>query len=85
MAMRRKFDLKRFNKDREDSLERSKKGELKLIAPSKIDLIVSPIIERLRAERHPLYKKSEECLHKLACGCKLPLIKRTKPECEACL
>ncbi len=85
MATRRKFNLKKFNKDRADSLERSKKGELKMITPSKIDILVSPIIERFRVERHPLYDKAEACPHKFACGCKIPLRKRTKPECEACL
>lgn len=85
MATRRKFNLKKFNQDREDSYERSKKGELKLIAPKKLDTLIGVTLERIRKQGHPLYERAEACPHKYACGCKIPLRKRTKPECVACL
>ncbi len=79
------FSLKKFEKDRNRSLEASKKGDYKLIAPSKIEICCDTIFERHEKEHHPLFEKAEACGNKLVLGCKLPFPKRTKPECKACL
>lgn len=82
---RQKFSLKKFNRDRERSLERSKQGELNLIAPKKIDTVCGAIVERHRKENHSLFQIAESCKHKRALGCDQPYSKREKPECGACL
>lgn len=83
--MAHKFSLKKFEKDREKSLEASRNGEYKLIAPSKLDTVLDTIFERMDKEKHPLFSKAESCVHNLAVGCDLPFPKRKKPECKACL
>lgn len=87
--MGNKFSLKKFNKDRQASYERSKKGELRdaglLPDKSGIHSLIEGTIQRIRVERHQLHQKAEVCQYKLALGCKLSKNRRTKPECEACL
>jgi hypothetical protein len=76
-----KLSVNKFIKARRKSTERSKKGELELLETD----IFRGRIDMLYNEMHPLAGRANECEHKLLVGCKLPLIKRTKKECECCL
>lgn len=76
-----KMKVSKFIKERQKSTERSKRGELELLETDKF----KGRIDILYNETHPLAKIADGCEHKLLIGCKLPVIKRTKKECDACL
>lgn len=76
-----KLKVDKFLKMRNESRLRSKKGELQILETDKF----RGKIDILQNKYHPLSEMAERCEHKLALGCKLPIIKRNKPECEACL
>lgn len=76
-----KLKVGKFMKDRKESTERSKRGELEVLNTD----IFRGRIDMLYNDTHPLAEIANCCEHKLTLGCDLPLRKRVKPECECCL
>lgn len=76
-----RLKIKKLYKDRHESVERNKKGELKLIETDTL----RGRLEVYRNEADPLGGLADTCDHKLALGCMLPVWKRKFPECEVCL
>lgn len=76
-----KLKVDKYIKDRKESLERNKKGELEILSTDKFRGRVDIFCNKY----HPLAEVAEKCKYKLTLGCKLPIIKRNRPECMACL
>lgn len=74
----KKFSLKKFEKDRNKSLDGSRKGDYKLInnLDGRDDLAES--ISNIRMRLHDV-----DCPHNNV-GCDLPRVKRTLPQCKDC-
>lgn len=76
-----KLKVSKFIKERQKSTERSKKGELEVLGTD----VFRGRVDIFYHDCHPLAEVADGCEHKLTLGCDLPLIKRTKKECECCL
>lgn len=76
-----KLKVDKYIKDRKESRERNKQGELEALSTDKF----RGRIDLFHNRYHPLAEVADKCKHKLALGCKLPIRKRNMPECEACL
>lgn len=76
--MKQKFSLKKFQKDRNKSLEGSRKGDWKLIDHNEGRDNIIEIIADLHQQIEPV-----KCEH-LNVGCELVHWKRDMPKCEEC-
>lgn len=76
-----KLKVDKYIRDRKESLERNKKGELEILSTDKFRGRVDIFCNKY----HPLAEVADKCEHKLVLGCKLPIRKRVKPECTICL
>lgn len=76
-----KLKVNKYIKDKKESRERNKKGELQILETDPF----RGRVDILQNRYHPLAEVADKCEHKLVLGCKLPIMKRNRPECEACL
>jgi hypothetical protein len=76
-----KLKVKRWMKDKKESRERNKKGELEILKTDQL----RGRLDLFFVDNEPLAEIANCCEHKLTLGCDLPVLKRTKKQCKYCL